>query len=48
MYGYAEEVDKAIRAWGARTTDPYEAALQRSPGNVRIRRGQPDAVFRQD
>ena len=23
----SEEVDKAIRAWGAKTTDPYEAGL---------------------
>lgn len=28
QYGYtSEEVDKAIRAWGAKTTDPYEAGL---------------------
>jgi tetratricopeptide (TPR) repeat protein len=28
QYGYTgEELDKAIRAWGAKTTDPYEAGL---------------------
>ena len=27
MYGYAEEVDKAIRAWGAKATDSYDLGL---------------------